>query len=1094
MAGPLEAAGALKGQSKFAALGMGARQFTGLVTQRSPYRDGAVPYLVGKFYGGSRFDTILDGLNREITQAMTDKRRPGSVIFNDNNFPAINSFYAWKYVQNTREIVRTIADGSDGVIYDATPGQKTSLFTKQTGAGPARFLGVNTQLYIYDGVDTNKILQGGVSWTASTDVTPGTLINQGAAPGVLYMALGGLSLPVVATAVSGSGSAWTHLAYIDPTQIPEQFANLVGANVTFSGVTVDTALNGTHVVSGVISSTLGILQINLTTGTTQAHTIDTGTGSTGNGTTGATTPSFNPTRLALTQDAGQQWKSYGPAAQKTGLIVPTVPPTLTPIAPDRFWQSNQAYPVYTSLLDSNGNIEVVASISGTNKSGQSYPTWAAAANPAQLVATNVTGVPDSVGIAFGQVGQNISSNTALYAGWGNVISGGGIAFYELLVGPSNPPTQNTWGTTFTATDKAGSGSNGKLGFNFSVPPGWFFQLNAGGDVDGTPGAFNASPLQPVAAGTTTPGGANAVTVDGGLTWYNLGVPGGWQGDAANGGVSGAVLLDSNGNLQWLHDGVGGTSGLTEPTWGTTLGATTVDGGLTWVCISTGKSGASLTFLETQYAYSVHAVDGSVSTASPVAVIFGGMLGVPDPLTGRLTLTANVGDLFNDPQIDQIWIWRTPQGQSILILEDQIPIDGLTDSFTYTEYGIPDASGNGGAELNPFIAAPVASSNNPAPSNMTAPVYFLQRVWGIVDNTVVYSGGPDTLVGNGNTAFPPLNEIPFAAQPICLVPVTIQNGGLLVFTTDGVWIILGTGSTANPFYTTPYFPSVSITGYNAVCVYNNSVFVMESNKMVSALAIEYPFNPQTGYTEVGFPIGDQFELTTTGGKNVALFNPATTYLSWCRVSSSDAGMYVSDGTGDWFRLSLINAPESGMLWSPLATIASQGASAIQSVEVSPGTTRLLIAPAATTTGPILMRDPTGTVFNDNGVQYPAWDAKGVTLLCTTGQWATVSHISTKSRAVGARPLVSVLLNEIQPTPEHPYSILDLSDKSNDPPRNPRSLTAYSDRYDLAQNGVEMTGDCLLTKFDYGEQDEPDELLDWNIFASVQEEREETAAKA
>jgi hypothetical protein len=133
-----------------------------------------------------------------------------------------------------------------------------------------------------------------------------------------------------------------------------------------------------------------------------------------------------------------------------------------------------------------------------------------------------------------------------------------------------------------------------------------------------------------------------------------------------------------------------------------------------------------------------------------------------------------------------------------------------------------------------------------------------------------------------------------------------------------------------------------------------------------------------------------------------------------------------------------------------------------------------------------------VFADDGTAYPAWDAKGVNQLCSTGQWAEVVHISTKSRPVGGRPTISTLLGEIAPTAQRPYQVLKLSEKSNDPSRMPRSVSAFSDRYVLKQSGANTLGDCLLTKFDYGTQDEPDELLDWGILARPHEEREEAVA--
>jgi hypothetical protein len=274
--------------------------------------------------------------------------------------------------------------------------------------------------------------------------------------------------------------------------------------------------------------------------------------------------------------------------------------------------------------------------------------------------------------------------------------------------------------------------------------------------------------------------------------------------------------------------------------------------------------------------------------------------------------------------------------------------------------------------------------------------------------------------------------------------------------------------------------------------------MESNCKVSQLAIEYPFNPQTGYNEVGFPIGDQLVYNTTGGIEGAIFNPATAYLTWNMNSSGDTGLYVSNGEGEWWRLSFVPPPESGLLWSPLASIQG-GTSAVQSIETFPGNHALLMGPPLLNlprsdgeVGPILMRDSTGESHTDNGEPYPSWDAKGVNLLCSTGQWADVAHVSAKSTSVGARPIISVLFGEIQPSSTRPYNVLDVT--GPDPPEQPPSESVFSDRYNLAQNGMSDTGDCILTRFDYGIQDEPDELLDWGIFAAVHDERIEQAEKA
>lgn len=962
MASPFDNTPAVKSPSRYAALNMHGEQLTGLWTQANPYRDPAVSYLTSKFYGGSRIDRIIDGINREITQNLTDKRRPGSDVYNDLSFPAANSFYSWKYIQNKTEVVHVLQDGADGVIYDVTVGSKITLLTKSAGAGPARFLGVNTELFIGDGVDTQKVMRGD-SWRANVPTTPGTLITTGFGPDV-QLALGGLTLPIVATASTGTQI----LIYVDPSSIPRQFPNIENVEVTFSGLTVATVLNGTTLqVASVDSTTLGLFRVNAVQ-TAYTETTDTGSGNTGNGTTGGSSPGFSTTKFAITADGGQQWKCYGPSVQNWGLAAPPSAPTLVPLNGARWWQPTTLISTsYYCVIDSSGNIQCalgVVDLTLPMVTGRSYPVW------------KVTSV-------YNGINQTIDGNVV----WWNF-------------GP------------------AGMWSPGTVYVNAPFSPG----------------------------GQT------------------------------------AVILDSNQNLQWVYNGSGSASGSSEPVWATSIAGMTTDGGLTWVCMG---PGVEIATASVQYAYSYHGVDGSVATASTPAYIQGGILGSPAAVGPYLAVQ---GVPTTDTQCDQIWIFRTPIGKTTLILEDQIPADYLTGTFTYDELGIPDVPVGSGGALNAFIAAPIAESNNPPQSTMGAPVYHLQRIWGIVDNMVVYSGGPDTLVGNGNTAFPPLNEIPYPAQPIYLLPVTVQGGGILVFTTSGVYIILGTGTPSDPFYTTIYYASVNLAGYNAIDVYNTAVFLMESNGKVSMLAIEYPFNPQGGYTEIGFPIGDQFKKVTTGGISAALYNPATAYVSWNIQSSAETSMFVSDGAVGWFNMQNINPPESGILWNPRAQIAG-GTSAVQSIETSPGLHQLLIGPPVGTTGPILMRDATGTVFTDNGVPYPAWDIKGVMMLCSTGQWCEVSHVSTKSMAVGARPVVSTLMGEIRPTANHPWNALKLNNKSNDPPETPKSESVFSDRYLLAENGVPCTGDCISVRFDYGSQDEPDELLDFGIFAALMNEREE-----
>jgi hypothetical protein len=83
---PLTQAGAVSDPSKYAALHTN-RFFTGLWTHRNPLRDAAVPFLYEKFYGGTRFDSLIGGVNAEVTSRLTMARRPGQSVYNSQTFP-----------------------------------------------------------------------------------------------------------------------------------------------------------------------------------------------------------------------------------------------------------------------------------------------------------------------------------------------------------------------------------------------------------------------------------------------------------------------------------------------------------------------------------------------------------------------------------------------------------------------------------------------------------------------------------------------------------------------------------------------------------------------------------------------------------------------------------------------------------------------------------------------------------------------------------------------------------------------------------------------------------------------------------------------
>ena len=175
MPDPISQAGGVSEPSEYAALAMD-RRVTGLWTQRSPIRDADVPYLVGKYYGGSRYDSLLDGVNREVTARLTSARRPGSSIYNTPSLPAY-SFYSYKYIQDGTEVIRVMEDTAYA-IFDATQGTAPkNIYTKDGQGKKARFCGVNTELFWTDGDDSKKWINGGKAWAANKTFTRGDLIT-----------------------------------------------------------------------------------------------------------------------------------------------------------------------------------------------------------------------------------------------------------------------------------------------------------------------------------------------------------------------------------------------------------------------------------------------------------------------------------------------------------------------------------------------------------------------------------------------------------------------------------------------------------------------------------------------------------------------------------------------------------------------------------------------------------------------------------------------------------------------------------------------------------------------------------------------------
>lgn len=500
-----------------------------------------------------------------------------------------------------------------------------------------------------------------------------------------------------------------------------------------------------------------------------------------------------------------------------------------------------------------------------------------------------------------------------------------------------------------------------------------------------------------------------------------------------------TVNDDNGDLQQIA--TSGLSATTTPAWKLTRGSFTPDNTATWQNTGT-FSAASTNYWSYVYAYK-NLVDGSVSTSSPASK--------------QLTLNAgyfvNLSGVYStDPQVGSVMIFRTVQGGSLFLLVDEIPNNPAGGSWTYQDT-------KRDTDLNNLIVAPIDHANDPPPVGFGILTYHLGRIWGAVNNSVYFSGGPDTTTGNGNTAFPPANVFVFPDTVTKLYPTTT---GLYVFTVSDVYVIQGTVTAS--FFSVPFLPGLGLPSYNAFDVNGGLAYLFTTDHQVVSLDLS------AGVDEVGFPIGDQFLKGN--------WNAQTVRVSWHIAGSPDKGLYVSDGSSGWFRLYPTPSPESGRTWAPFASITN-GVSAVKSVETAPGVHNLLIGPQ--TSGPILKRDD--NVFTDNGQAYPAHFTLGSVVLAQPGQIAELVFFTIDSIAIGNRPSIWIQLDEISP---YPGFFENLPNYVSDPAQLSPSQSLWGNRYYVSQTQQPALCRHFQMYMDWGMDTVQNELLSLTAFGSYNSE--------
>lgn len=590
--------------------------------------------------------------------------------------------------------------------------------------------------------------------------------------------------------------------------------------------------------------------------------------------------------------------------------------------------------------------------------------------------------------------------------------------------------------------------------------------SAGG---GTPTSGTNEPSWPQWSVTYAPNYPTVTESNGQLTWSNIGplVDFAWAASTSFTAPN-TTIVDPNGFAEAPYRT--GISGTEAPTFATGANQLTYDNpNLIWINQGTAaipRTGTLSTF-NGGWVYVValvNTLDNTVSNASPLSQATGNFIGVAGVQLAPGTGLPDPSVI--DPQADYVAIFRSTDGESTPFL---IPGQITTWTIPLSEYltnGYLDTTDDEG--LNNLISAPISLENTPPDGGAINLTYHLNRIWYSVGNFVYWTTGPATPAGNGVNGTAPLNFDTFPSLVKRLVPTT---SGIMVFTVSDVYLIQGQGTSSSPIQSgIPLMQGVGLQSYNALDV-NGSIigFYTTDNQFCIV-------DPSSGVSYAGFPIGDQLRLNN--GKPGQSWNASNVYVTW-HVDGEDQGWYVGDGATGWYRLMPTPAPETGYTWSPFASIVG-GVKAINSIEVTPGTHKLLLGP--TGTGPLLNRDL--NFFTDNGVQYSSYAVVGSAVLAQPGQVATVGFITTECVRRGTPVVIGLLMDEALPYYTGPFDILKNS--VNDPPTLKPSKSLNAQRFYLSDDEEPAVCRHMQIKVDFGYQSVQNELLTLTIFGGFMQE--------
>jgi len=426
----------------------------------------------------------------------------------------------------------------------------------------------------------------------------------------------------------------------------------------------------------------------------------------------------------------------------------------------------------------------------------------------------------------------------------------------------------------------------------------------------------------------------------------------------------------------------------------------------------------------RYVFSfVNSATGHVSTASAVSASTG-------VLTNKQVTVSGTGS--GDAQVDKINIYRTLDGGSLFYFLAQISNPGAS-TFNYT-----DTTADSG--LNDLISAPINHSNDPVPAGASNVAFHMGRLWVSVSNKVYFSGGPDTIVGVPEEAWPPAYVFVF---PGAVTAMASTGQGLIVATATDLFIIRGYDTFS--FFSQKLLANFGVVDQDCVAQDGDLLFVYTANRQLFSLS--------DSLTEIGFLVGNYLK---------ANFDPALSYLKLHR-HGDDSGLFLSNGSDKVMRFNVARG-----IWCPTGQ-PEGGVGAIASVGVDTSDFRLLMGRAADG-GYILYRNPDSNL-DDGALMSSAYATVGTIVAAPPGDTTELSAVLVEAKAVGAAPGVSVLLNEIDGV------FTPLPNPVADPPTLSPALSVRMQRHYLkaAQKPLPQRVRHLQVKVTFPVEDAANELL-------------------